>query len=384
MMLGVVGTLSALLHYYLWARLVRDALLPQPWARVATIAIVALGALLPIAMPLTRLLPRTTTWPFSALVYTWMGVLFLAFLLVVVGDVVRLGVAASALLRPDVVASPERRTLLRQSIAAIAAIGAVSIGAFGIYEARAAIRIAKVRVALKRLPKSMAGLTFAQLSDVHVGNTIGHDFLADLVRRTNALSPDVIVITGDLVDGSVKELSAHVAPLADLKAPLGVYFVTGNHEYYSGADEWIAELQRLGIRVLHNERVELRRGDDAIDLAGIDDWSAAQFGGGHGPDLASALEGRDSTRELILLAHQPRAIEEAAERGVGLQLSGHTHGGQIWPWNYLVLLQQPYVAGLHRHRDAQIYVSRGTGYWGPPMRVGAPAEITQITLEQEA
>lgn len=199
------------------------------------------------------------------------------------------------------------------------------------------------------------------------------------MRRTNALEPDVIAITGDLVDGTVEDLREHVAPLAGLRAKHGVYFVTGNHEYYSGVDAWIAELSRIGVRVLRNERVEIRVGDDAIDLAGVDDFSARRVPG-HGPDLKRALEGRDPARELILLAHQPRAIEEASRLGVGLQLSGHTHGGQIWPWTYLVYLQQPYVSGLHRHGDAQVYVSRGTGYWGPPMRLGADAEITKLTL----
>jgi predicted MPP superfamily phosphohydrolase len=202
-----------------------------------------------------------------------------------------------------------------------------------------------------------------------------------VVKRVNDLRPDVIAITGDLVDGNVDELREHVAPLGDLKAELGVFFVTGNHEYYSGPDAWIRELARLNVRVLRNERVELERDGVTIDLAGVDDYSSRGLAQGHGPDLPRALEGRDGSRALVLLAHQPRAFVEAAKLGVGLQLSGHTHGGQIWPWNWFVRLQQPYVAGLHREGDAQIYVSRGTGYWGPPMRVAAPAEITQLVLE---
>jgi predicted MPP superfamily phosphohydrolase len=171
-----------------------------------------------------------------------------------------------------------------------------------------------------------------------------------------------------------------VAPLAGLKSRQGVYFVTGNHEYYAGVNEWLAHLPTLGVRVLRNERVAVGDGTHTFDLAGVDDWSARGMPG-HGPDLARAVEGRDAARELVLLAHQPRAIHEAAKHGVGLQLSGHTHGGQIWPWNFAVKLQQPYVAGLARHnKDTQLYVSRGTGYWGPPMRLGAPAEITRIRL----
>jgi predicted MPP superfamily phosphohydrolase len=193
----------------------------------------------------------------------------------------------------------------------------------------------------------------------------------------------VIAITGDLVDGDVEELREHVAPLAKLRAPLGVYFVTGNHEYYSGVDPWIEELGRLGIRVLRNERVELRRGDDVIDLAGIDDYSSGRFGNGHGPDLKRALAGRDPSRELVLLAHQPRAIVEAAALGVGLQLSGHTHGGQIFPFTLATALVYPYLHGLYPVREgngSQIFVSRGTGYWGPPMRLGSPPEIAHVVL----
>ena len=195
----------------------------------------------------------------------------------------------------------------------------------------------------------------------------------------NALEPDVIAITGDLVDGSVEELAEHAAPLAKLRAKHGVYFVTGNHEYYSGADEWIAHLRKLGMTVLRNERVRIG-GEEGFDLAGIDDHSSGGFGNGHGSDLRKALEGRDAARACVLLAHQPRGIELADELGVDLQLSGHTHGGQMFPWNLAVRLQQPFVAGLHKLARAQIYVSKGTGYWGPPMRVGAPAEITEIEL----
>jgi uncharacterized protein len=188
----------------------------------------------------------------------------------------------------------------------------------------------------------------------------------------NALRPDLVAGTGDLVDGSVRELGRAVAHLGRLQARHGVYFVTGNHEYYSGAEEWVAHLETLGIKPLRNEHVRI--GDEGgFDLAGIDDHSAR-------PDLKKALGGRDASRACVLLAHQPRGIELADELGVDLQLSGHTHGGQMFPWNLLVRLQQPFVAGLHKLRRAQIYVSCGTGYWGPPMRVGAPAEITEIEL----
>lgn len=374
----VVGGLDFALHRYVWARLVRDAELPQPWARVATIALIVLAVMLVTALPLGRVLPRAVMTPIAFLVFTWLGVLFVLFVLLAVGDVARLVWAIVERARHD---APDaaRRLAIGRVFAAATGVLAAAISGVGIASAVSEVEVRRHRVPLRRLPAALEGLTVVQLTDLHVGPTIGHDWLARVVEQTNALKPDIVAITGDLVDGSVDDLRRHVAPLANLSAPLGVFFVTGNHEYYSGVDEWIAELGRLGVRVLRNERVELRRGDAVIDLAGVDDWSARSVEG-HGPNLKRAVEGRDTTRELLLLAHQPKQIVEAAAHGVGLQLSGHTHGGQIFPFNFLVHLQQPYVAGLHRHGDAHIYVSRGTGYWGPPMRVGIPSEISHFTL----
>jgi predicted MPP superfamily phosphohydrolase len=188
----------------------------------------------------------------------------------------------------------------------------------------------------------------------------------------------MVVITGDLVDGSVEALRDHVAPLAGLKSKHGTYFVTGNHEYYSGADAWIAELGRLGVRVLRNERVPIGEGDDVFDLAGVDDWTAKGFGGDHGPNLARALEGRDPKREVILLAHQPKQIREAAALGVGLQISGHTHGGQIFPWTLFVRLDQPYIAGLSLHESTQIYAD-ARGRPGRDHRARAHERAVELT-----
>jgi len=236
-------------------------------------------------------------------------------------------------------------------------------------------------VKLQRLPPQLSGLTLVQLSDVHVGPTIGKSFIKTIVGRCNEERPDAVVITGDLVDGSVAQLREHVAPLANLKSRYGTFFVTGNHEYYSGAEAWEAELRRLGIRVLRNERVVLGDVGASIDLAGVDDHTAGRMLPHHGPDASKIITGRDVERELVLLAHQPKEIELAQQMGAGLQLSGHTHGGQLWPFTGLVRLAQPYISGLYEHDEqTQIYVSRGTGYWGPPMRLMAPAEITKIVL----
>jgi predicted MPP superfamily phosphohydrolase len=234
-----------------------------------------------------------------------------------------------------------------------------------------------VPVRIERLPRALSGLTLAQITDLHVGPTIREKEVRRVVEQTNGLRPDVIAITGDLVDGSVRELGPIIAEIGKLRARHGVYFITGNHEYYAGVGPWMTFLSSLGVRVLHNERVEIGDAGASIDLAGVDDYS-------HGMDLDGALAGRDPDRALVLLAHQPRGIDAAVRAGVDLQLSGHTHGGQIVPFNLLVGAIQPYVRGLHRHvegdRAGHIYVSRGTGYWGPPMRLGSPPEIARIVL----
>ncbi len=379
--IGIAAAILFGLHYYLWARLVRDTQLPAPWSGVVTAAFGVLAVTLVAGMIASRALPRGVSSPVLWVAFTWLGLAF--FLVVLFGSVdLARGFASVArrILASDPI-DPERRRLLGRWIGAAVGLVAVALGGTAVANVLRAVAVKRVRVALPRLPEGHAGYIIVQLSDIHVGPTIGREFIEQLVARTNALRPDLIAITGDLVDGSVAELGMHVAPLAGLRARDGVYFVTGNHEYYSGVDAWLAHLATLGIKVLRNERVAIG-GDGAhgFDLAGVDDWTARQFGEGHGADLPRALEGRDPARALVLLAHQPKAIVEAAALGVGLQLSGHTHGGQLFPFNYLVKLQQPYVAGLHSHGEAKIYVSQGTGYWGPPMRLGAAAEITHIEL----
>lgn len=369
-------------HYYLWTRLVRDAHLPPPYRGAAT-TLLALGAIsLPVTFALVVApLPRELVRPLALAAYSWLGLSFLLLVGTLGGDLVR---TLLALFRagpgPD---EPERRVALSRLLAAASGALGLAGGAAGLASALGAVQIDRVRIGLRRLPGALAGTRVVQLSDVHIGPTIGRDFLERVVAQVNALEPDVVAITGDLVDGSVERLREHVAPLASLKAKYGVYFVTGNHEYYSGVSEWLDELGRLGIRVLRNERVSVGEGDASFDLAGVDDWTSKRMQPGHGHDLRRALAGRDPTRELVLLAHQPKCAAEAAELGVGLQLSGHTHGGQIFPWNFLVRLQQPFIAGLHRLQDTWVYVNRGTGYWGPPMRLGIPAEITCLELHPE-
>jgi uncharacterized protein len=377
--LGVSSLVLGAYHYYLWARLVRDPMLPPPF-RGPLAALLAAGALsLPIAFALGASgLPRELARPFALAAYAWLGLSFLLLVGTLAADLARaLLVLSRGGPGPD---EPGRRLALARVVALASAAFGLAGGAAGLAGALGAVRVDRVRVTLRRLPGALAGTRIVQISDVHVGPTIGRDFLERVVAQVNALEPDVVAITGDLVDGRVERLREHVAPLASLAAKRGVFFVTGNHEYYSGVAEWLDELGRLGVRVLRNERVSIGEGEASFDLAGVDDWSSARAAPGHGHDLRRALAGRDEGRELVLLAHQPKCAAEAAELGVGLQLSGHTHGGQIFPWNFLVRLQQPFVAGLHKLHDTLIYVNRGTGYWGPPMRLGSPAEITCLEL----
>lgn len=364
-------------HYYVWARLVRDLALPAPWSRIATGAIALLFTLLMSVFIVVRNLPRATAAPFTWVAYTWLGLVYFLALSLGLSDLVKV---ITVRRDPGAPADPERRQAIARLFGGAAALVGIGASGIGVASVLSPVAVSRVRVAIDRLTKAKSGYRIVQITDVHVGPTIGHDFIEQIVSRINALNPDLIAITGDLVDGSVDDLAEHVAPLAKLRAKDGVFFVTGNHEYYSGADAWIAHLgTNLGVRVLRNEHVRIG-GDDGFDLAGIDDVSSHGYGNGHGPDLHKALDGRDSSRACVLLAHQPRGIDLADTLGVDLQISGHTHGGQMVPWNFLVRLQQPFVAGLHRLARAQIYVSRGTGYWGPPMRVGAPAEITEIEL----
>jgi hypothetical protein len=381
---AVVLTIAVGVHYYLWVRLVRDPHLPPPWRHLATAALVLLAAAMPLAMISSRRFPplgRLLVWP----AFVWMGLMFLLLTALVGADLARglVTLARRALASPP---DPSRRAVVARLIASTATAVAGTLGVVSFRAARGPVAVRRVEVSLARLPSAHDGLRLVQLSDIHVGSTIGRAFVDDVVRRANALAPDLVAITGDLVDGSVAELREAVAPLAALRARHGVYFVSGNHEYFSGAEPWFEELTRLGIRVLRNERVSIGDGhghDESFDLAGVDDHSAQRYGGAApGAAMARALGGRDARREVVLLAHQPRSFSDAAPFGVGLQLSGHTHGGQMWPFGVFVRMSQPFLAGLHRRGDAQIYVSRGTGYWGPPMRLAAPAEITELVLRR--
>ena len=253
---------------------------------------------------------------------------------------------------------------------------------YGCYQARRTPAVRQVDVPIANLPNALVGLRIVQISDLHVGPTIKAPFVERVVARVNELQPDLIVFTGDLADGTVERLATHTASLAELTAPLGLYFCTGNHEYYSGVESWTEQARRLGFDVLVNESRQIDCGSGRIVLAGVTDFSAGELVPDHASDPAKALAASDGADVRILLAHQPRSIEAASQANCHLQLSGHTHGGQFVPWKYVVSLQQPYVAGLHKFRDTWIYIHRGTGYWGPPLRLGVPSEIAVLTLSR--
>jgi uncharacterized protein len=271
------------------------------------------------------------------------------------------------------------------SLAAASALWTLVLTAFvtlaGLVIARRRPTVVDIDIPVTGLPDGLHGFSIAQISDVHVGPTIKRGFVEGIVARVNGLKADLIAVTGDLVDGSVPELSRHTAPLAGLSARHGAFFVTGNHEYYSGERAWSAEIRRLGLRVLKNEHVVLEHNGESLVLAGVTDLSAHHFDTAQHSDPIAALRGAPAhAGAKILLAHQPNSAPAAAGAGFDLQLSGHTHGGQFWPWNLFVRFFQPFTDGLYRLKNLWVYVNRGTGYWGPPNRFGVPSEITRIRL----
>jgi predicted MPP superfamily phosphohydrolase len=368
--------LSALLHAYVGWRIVPA--LPSPWAGAALVLLlVASALLLPLGFGGRRL--RS---PRLAEAMTWAGLLCMGlfsslFVLTLLRDAALLLAASILWVRPGVFAFGD---LAAATATAVPLLGLALTG-LGFYNARRTAAVVSVDVPIHGLPEALHGFTIAQISDVHVGPTIKHGYLDAIVVAVNRLGADMVAITGDLVDGSVRQLAAHVAPLQRLESRHGTYFVTGNHEYYSGAPAWIVELRRLGVRVLMNEHVVLRHGGASLVVAGVSDFSAHHYSESHRSDPQAAMAGAPAGASVrVLLAHQPRSADAAAAAGFDLQLSGHTHGGQFLPWNFLVRLQQPFTAGLHRWRNLWVYTSRGTGYWGPPKRLGAPSEITRLRL----
>jgi len=372
----VTTTLVGLLHYYIGARLLGGLLWPNMVVWLGWAGLIASALLQPVAFLARGFRNQSLRDGVSWVAMTVMGLFSSLLVFTVLRDVLLLTMAslhAMHLLQIDF-------TALEKQSALLVVTAALLISIIGFFNARKLARVVNVTVPLRDLPDSLHGFKIVQISDIHVGPTIKQGYLSRIVQQVNSLEADLIAITGDLVDGRVHELAEHTRPLATLEARHGSFFVTGNHEYYSGALAWIHELEHLGVRVLLNEHVQLTHEGATLVLAGVTDYTAGSFYDDHYSDPQAAIAGAPADAPKILLAHQPRSAEAAEAAGFDLQLSGHTHGGQFWPWKYFVPLQQPYVAGLHRLQDLWIYVSRGTGYWGPPNRFGSPSEITCLTL----
>ncbi|MET7861499.1 metallophosphoesterase [Streptomyces sp. NPDC005318] len=419
-----VLALLAGVHRYVWRRLVGDTTAPGSALRKAgTVAawllpLLSVGALVSGRAGAPFWLQRTLAWPG----FLWLAALLYLTLALLVGEAVRpvlrrmparraaggaaddgtsaAGSATASGIRSaetgpapaeapasgtpvtlvaDAPASspavgPSRRLFVARAVggaAAVAGLGTVGYGTYGVLRGP---RVKRVTVPLAKLPRSAHGFRIAVVSDIHLGPILGRAHTQRIVDTINRTQPDLIAVVGDLVDGSVHDLGPAAEPLARLTSRHGAFFVTGNHEYFSGAAQWVSHVRELGLHPLENARVEI----DGFDLAGVNDIAGESEG--QGPDFDRALGDRDRTRASVLLAHQPVVIDEAVAHGVDLQLSGHTHGGQLWPGNYIAELANPTVAGLDRYGDTQLYVSRGAGAWGPPVRVGAPSDITVVQL----
>ena len=381
----------ALLHAFVGWRLAPE--LAAPWGWLLGVGLVFSAVLMPLGLVGSRVARQPWADRLSWVGLLLMGLFSTLFVLTALRDVLLLAVWVMSALGVAF-SAPLSLASLRTLSAEITPLMTLLITALGFLNARRTPAVVRVDVPIAGLPAALHGFTLAQISDIHVGPTIKHAFLQRIVAKVNTLGADVVAITGDLVDGRVAELAGHVAPLAGLQSRHGTFFVTGNHEYYSGANAWIAELRRLGLTVLMNEHVVLYHGKgsapDAQDdsqtvaplvLAGVNDFTAHHFDLTHKSDPALALHGAPANALVrVLLAHQPRSAQAASDAGFDLQLSGHTHGGQFWPWNLFVPLQQPFTAGLNRLQNLWVYTSRGTGYWGPPKRFGAPSEITALRL----
>lgn len=370
-------SIGVLLHLYVGFRLIPDLPVPVAGKWLAAFWLVLSVLVIPPGL-LARRFERQPLGDRLA----WIGMLAMGFfssllMLTILRDLVLASLMTVESLWPGVVVLAHWRI---GSAAAVVVLAFCSSG-IGFFNARRRAPVRNVEVPIRNLPAALDGFTIVQLSDIHVGPTIKHDYVEAIVRAVNQLDADVVAITGDVVDGSVQHLSNHTAPLGQLAAQHGVYLVTGNHEYYSGADAWVAEFRRIGLTVLMNQHVVIEHDGARLVLAGVTDYTAGHFDPSHRSDPQGALRGApDDVNTRVLLAHQPRTAHAAADAGYTLQLSGHTHGGQIFPWNFMVRLQQPFTAGLEKLGSLWVYTSRGTGYWGPPKRLGAPSEITRVRL----
>ncbi len=392
MFIVVLSTVLALIHLYLWKRLVKDTTQPGRERWFLTFVLIALAMLLVATLILPRAIgmtePAWYAWPG----YLWLGLAFYLFLALLVLEPVRLALRCWVKRTPSTTtetatadseakaSAVKRRVFLARASAVAAGVASVGLVGVGTATALGPPQLLRLPVRLRRLDPAFDGFRIAVVSDIHLGPLAGRAHTERIVRMINENQPDLVAIVGDLVDGTVEELGSAAEPLQDLDSRDGTFFVTGNHEYFvEDPPSWSRELERLGVQPLRNENTAIRRGAAAFDLAGVNDIAGESRS--DLPDFDRALSGIDDSRPTILLAHQPVWVEKAAARGVDLQLSGHTHGGQMWPFHYVVRAVQPSLAGLSVVDNTQLYVTRGAGFWGPPVRIGAPPDITLLSLQ---
>ncbi len=366
-----LAAVLGLLHLYIGARLLPALALGTAGTLACASLLLASCLLMPAGMLASRL-----EWRRWSDQLAWAGMLAMGLF----SSLLVLTLMRDVLLLALLLVPMRSATIITDSAVALPVL-ALAVTLVGLFNARRVARVVEVMVPIVGLPAALHGYSIVQISDIHVGATIKRAYLDAIVDKVNALQADAIAVTGDIVDGSVLQLAAHTAPLGRLAARDGTFFVTGNHEYYSNANAWIAEMTRLGLTVLMNQHVLRERDGALVLIAGVTDFTAHHFDESHRSDPHAAILGAPGEVGVkILLAHQPRSAFAAADAGFDLQLSGHTHGGQFFPWNLFVPLQQPFTAGLNRLRALWVYTSRGTGYWGPPKRFGAPSEITHLRL----
>ncbi len=382
---SIVTIVSSLGIFYIGRRLINPMKWNRARKRTAWSILVIIFTLPIVSMSLVRFGDGANFY-LAWVTYVGLGFASFLFVLLFFRDISLLVLRATrklgSLLTPKIsTLDSSRREFLIQT-SNIGIIGAAGIAtSYGIYEARKTPGIEEIAVPIARLPKEFDGFTIAQISDIHAGLTVKRDWIETVAGKIQSLNPNSIAFTGDLADGSVRELENDVAPLKELRAPFGKYFVTGNHEYYSGVEQWIRHAEKIGFDVLMNEHRAIEKNGATIIFAGVTDYTAGQFDKEHSSNPEKAIEKAANADTKILLAHQPRTLYKTDSLDFDLILNGHTHGGQFFPWNLLATVGQPFIKGLNRYNNSVVYVSKGTGYWGPPVRVGARSEITLITLK---
>lgn len=371
-------------YAYIGWRVIIPAKLVMPWKLYAWLAL-GLMLLLPFGSMFLMRFDERLIDPLSWVIYVGLGFLSIVFTMVLARDIIWLGaLGAGKLINLFQTSAAPSESSRREFLLQATNLGMLGLAgaftAYGIFEARRKPGLVNITVPVRNLPAEFEGFKIVQITDIHAGLTVKRDWIETLVKQIQDLKPDLIAFTGDLADGTVSHLRDDVAPFAELHAPYGKFFVTGNHEYYSGVEQWVEEARRLGYDVLNNEHRLVRKNDSSFVLAGVTDYSGGQFLAGHKSDPAAAVRNAPSDFVKILLAHQPRTLYAAESLGFDLILSGHTHGGQFFPWNIVATIGQPFIKGLHKVNGTWLYVSKGTGYWGPPVRLGARSEITVVTL----